>query len=145
MTTRVSTGLRNYMAASGSVKAALTGGYINIYSGAAPSSADAAATGTLLCVVSVDDTGAGLNLADTAADGVLGKASEVWSGTNLESGTAGYFRFVESGDDGSSSSSALRLQGDCGVAGKELNLSSVNLTANAVQSIDAGNIVFPTL
>lgn len=54
MTARFSTGLRNYLAKNGGIVDALNGGIIEIYSGAQPTSADAAPTGTLLCTISTN-------------------------------------------------------------------------------------------
>lgn len=51
MALRISTGLRNFLLSGGSLKQAMTGGRIEIYSGTQPSSADAAATGTLLVTI----------------------------------------------------------------------------------------------
>ena len=52
MAIKTSTGLRNAMLATGSAKAALDGGRINIYAGAAPATADDAVGGaTLLCAI----------------------------------------------------------------------------------------------
>jgi hypothetical protein len=51
MALRLSAALRNYILAGGSLKEALTGGQITIYSGAQPTSADAAPTGTALAVI----------------------------------------------------------------------------------------------
>lgn len=51
MTLRISTGARNYALGGGSVKEALQGGQLMIYSGAQPASADAAPTGTLLATI----------------------------------------------------------------------------------------------
>ena len=52
MTLRISTGLRNAIANSLGFGGAMNKGFINIYSGAQPANADAAATGTLLATVS---------------------------------------------------------------------------------------------
>lgn len=52
MTFRLSTGARNFLNKYGSIGDMLHNGWIEIYSGAQPSSADAAATGTLLCTIS---------------------------------------------------------------------------------------------
>jgi hypothetical protein len=52
MTFRLSTGIRNFLNKQGSIDDALRNGWIEIYSGSQPSSADAAATGTLLCTIS---------------------------------------------------------------------------------------------
>jgi hypothetical protein len=51
MTARLSTGMANYLNKYGSVDGALRGGWIDIFSGSQPSSADAAPTGTLLTKV----------------------------------------------------------------------------------------------
>lgn len=51
MTMRLSTGLINFLAKQGSVDDALRNGYIEIFTGAQPASADAAAVGTLLSTI----------------------------------------------------------------------------------------------
>lgn len=51
MTLRISTGMRNHLLAGGSLKNALSGGRMEIYSGTQPASADAAKTGTLLVTI----------------------------------------------------------------------------------------------
>ena len=48
MAIRLSTGLRNFMLEGGSLKQALANGFIELYSGTQPASADDAVTGTLL-------------------------------------------------------------------------------------------------
>jgi len=49
MALKLSTGLRNFLLAEGSLRKAFEDGIINLYSGAAPASADDAPTGVLLC------------------------------------------------------------------------------------------------
>ena len=76
----------------------------------------------------------------------LSKApAEVWSGVNAASGTATFYRHVAVGDDGTLSTSQARLQGTVGTAGAELNLSSVNLSNGATQTIDYYSVTQPTL
>ena len=131
---KLSTGLRNAILASGSLKATLDGGEIRIYSGSPPVDADAAVTGTLLCTVKHD--GEGINFAASAAGGILSKdATETWSGVNAATGTAGYFRHVLSADAGGVSTTAPRIQGTIAVAGADLNISSTALTSGATQAI----------
>jgi hypothetical protein len=143
---KASTGLRNKLLDTGSVKSILALGFIKIYTGAAPDSADDAATGTLLCTISVNSTGTGLTFAASAAAGVLSKnGSEVWSGVNAAGGTAGYFRHVAVGDDGTSSTTQARLQGDVALSGGELNLSNILLVNGATQTVDYYNVAAPTL
>lgn len=68
MALRISTGLRNFLLSGGSLKQAMTGGRIEIYSGTQPASADAAATGTLL--VTITDA-SGTWAAETPATGSI--------------------------------------------------------------------------
>ena len=51
MTLRLSSGLRNALLNGGSLKQALSGGKLKIYSGSQPATADAAPTGTLLATI----------------------------------------------------------------------------------------------
>lgn len=144
----VSTGLKNALLGSSSLKAALADGFIHIYScavGDIPASADDAITAshTKLLTVYGDGTATGLNLG-TASDGVIGKdAGEAWSGTILATGNAVFFRFVAAGDTAAASTTEERLQGRVGLAGAELNLSAVNLTAGNTQAINFLAISLP--
>lgn len=132
------------MLGTGSLKSIFDHGFIKIYSGTEPATADAAATGTLLCTISVASSGTGITF-DAPAAGVLPKAAaEAWSGVNSASGIAAYFRHVTPSDDGTASTTQARMQGTVAVAGAEVNLSSVNLTATAPQTLDAYNVALPT-
>ncbi len=145
MSLKLSTGLRNKLLATGSLSSLLAGGLIKIYSGTPPASADDAVTGTLLCTISLNNTGGGISMATTATAGVLSKdPTQVWSGSNAVGGTASYYRHVAAGDAGDSSATSARLQGTVGVAGAELNLSSVTLVASAPQTIDYYSIALPS-
>lgn len=68
MTLRYSTGLRNFLARYGSLADALSNGEIRVYTGAQPSSADAAPTGTLLCTIT---NNAGARIAEVVATGTV--------------------------------------------------------------------------
>lgn len=140
---KLSTGLRNALLSGGSLKATLDGGEIRIYSGTVPADADAS-IGSATLLVTIKNGGSGINFASSAASGVLNKAAaETWSGTNAATGTASFFRHVLSADDGSSSSSAVRIQGTTAVAGADLNLTSVSLTSGATQTIDFYSVAMP--
>lgn len=54
MTLRLSAGLRNFVNQSGSIRDALEGGEIQIYSGAQPATAESAPTGTLLATITAN-------------------------------------------------------------------------------------------
>jgi hypothetical protein len=146
MAFKESTGIRNANLVTGSITSLLNGGFIKIYSGPSPATADAAITGTLLCTISNNSTATGLTFETSASGGsVTKKLAEVWSGVNAATGTAGYYRFVTPTDDGTLSTTQYRLQGDIATAGAELNLSSISLTAGATQTIDYFVYSRPTL
>lgn len=145
MTVRASTGLRNGMLASGSFKSIMDGCRLRIYAGVEPASADdSIGAAVLLCTVTNNGTATGLTFAAAAAGGVLTKTlAEVWSGNNVASGIAAFYRLEQTGDTGAASTTLPRLQGNAGVAGADLNLSNVNLTSGAPQAIDAYNVALP--
>ncbi len=68
MTLRLSTAMRNFVNANGSIKQALHNGEIKIYSGAQPATADAAPTGTLLATITA---ASGARTAEVLATGTL--------------------------------------------------------------------------
>lgn len=149
MTILQSTGLRNGLLDTGSLKTLLAGGFIHVYASALadiPATADAAIDGakhTKLLTVYGDGISAGLNLG-TADGGAIGKAAgETWSGTILVSGNAAFFRFVGSADTGAASTTQPRLQGRVGTSGAELNLSSVALTSGETQAINYISLSLP--
>ncbi len=77
------------------------------------------------------------------ASGEIDKNSDTWSGVNLASGTAGFFRIVRPDDDGTLSTTALRFQGAISTSGAELNGTSVNLVVDAVTTISELPVTFP--
>lgn len=137
MAISLSTGLRDDILDTGSLKAILDSGFIDIYSGTPPASADDAASGTKLCRISNNSTGTGITFNASAASGALQKNSgETWSGVNLASGTATYYRHVTASDTAGASTTEQRIQGTVGVAGADMNLSDVSLTISATQTLD---------
>jgi len=146
MAIKASTGLRNRVLDTGAVRDVLNLGFIKIYAGTVPATADATlGSATLLCTISVDDTGTGLTFEPAAASGVIAKASgETWTGTNIADGTATFYRHVVPGDTGGASTSQVRLQGTVAMAGGDMNLSSVFLSDGASQNIDFYTVALPT-
>ena len=145
MTYKVSTGLRNQMLVTGSLRAALLNGKIRIFSGSEPASADAAEMGTLLCVIGKDGAGAGFSMDTTAVDGIVYKVvSDVLKGTNLATGTAGYYRHVGSADTGASSTTEPRVQGRVSTSGAEMNLGSTALVSGIEQPLNEYSLNLPT-
>lgn len=147
MTVRLSTGLRNKMldgGVAGGIKAGLTLGFINIYSGPQPLTADTGATGTLLGTASVDAGGVGLTF-DAAAAGVIAKAAaETWKFLGLAAGTAGWFRFYEPTDTPTAVSAVkARLDGSIAVSGADMNLSNISIAVGAPNTIDVFQFTMP--
>ena len=143
MAVKVSTGLRNALLDSSSLKGILDGGFLDIYSGTIPATADDALTGaTLLCRVS--NGGSGLTFDTNAVGGVLSKnPSEVWQGLNTASGVASFFRFVSASDTGAASDTEKRIQGTVAVLGADLNISNTSLTVSAPQAIQFFYVALP--
>lgn len=145
MAIKTSTGLRNAMLATGSAKAALDGGRINIYAGAAPATADDAVGGaTLLCAITLNSTGTGILFDTAAVNGVLAKKpSETWSGSIVATGTAAWYRHVAAADDGTLSTTAPRLQGTVALIGADLNIDP-NFISGQTKVIEHYVIALPT-
>jgi len=147
MSLKASTGLRNYMLITGSLKAALDLGFVRIYAGAVPADADAAIAdeaGQRLCTITKDGDGTtGLTIASTASSGTVTKANEVWQGTNSATGTATFWRFYKTGDTGGASTSLVRLQGLAATSGSELVMTSTSLVSGAPQAISYFSVSLP--
>lgn len=146
MTIKTSTGLRNKMLDTASFKGAMALAFLDLYSGAVPATADAATGAAVkLCRVSLNSTATGLSFDAAAADGVLAKAAEIWSGVNLATGAASFYRLVLSTDTAGLSTTEPRLQGNVGAVGSDLNLTNVSLTSGLTQTIDYFVVALPTL
>lgn len=140
----ISTAMRNQILATNPVKTILNLGFLMIYSGAPPTDADQAVTGTLLCKISNASGATGLTLGAVAAGVIPKTSSEVWSGVNAAGGTAGYYRHVSSADTGALSTTEPRIQGVIATAGGDLNISSTALVNGATQTIDNYSIAIPS-
>lgn len=156
MAIRLSTELANRMLNADGVKSILDNGFLAIYSGSQPASADAAATGTLLAVIYSDGLTATAGIEfDAPVDNVLAKAvAEVWSGAAIATGTAGYFRFFElvtdaatsltqGAKDDTVSKDNSRIDGSIGTSGADLNISSTSITSGALQTVASFDITLP--
>lgn len=82
-----------------------------------------------------------------AVAGVIAKLStQTWSGVNLASGTAGWYRFTGSVADSEvadSTESQIREDGAIATSGAQLNLSSTALTISATTTIDTWTRTVP--
>ncbi|KJR41487.1 Carbohydrate-binding, CenC-like domain protein [Candidatus Magnetoovum chiemensis] len=128
----------------GSLQEIFHKGFIKIYSGSQPSSADnSVSSSTLLCTIYSNGTSEGLTF-DDSADGTMNKKTgETWSGTAVASSTAGWFRLVTSSDSGNSSIVEERIDGSVATSGAQLNMSSTSITEGAVQTISTFQITVP--
>lgn len=146
MSLKASTGLRNKLLDTSPLRTIFNLGFIKIYNGTAPASADDAVAGTLICTISNNDTGTGLTFETSAVSGAISKkSSETWSGSATASLDAHYFRLVAAGDTGASSTTEARVQGSIGTSGADLNMTTISLTSTTVYPIDSFSITLPTL
>lgn len=139
---KFSTALNNYTNVTGSMKAALDNGLLDIYSGPVPASADAAidVSCVKLCSISNGGDGTKLTFAGTSSNGVLTKtAAENWQGSVVASGSASFFRYYTGSDDGSSADASAahpRVQGTVGTdVSSDMVLPSVALVSGNTQQI----------
>lgn len=147
MAIQISSGLRDHLMISGSFKSGLDGGVLKIFAGAMPSTADADSSAlTVLCTISLDATGTGITWASTVTAGILAKnASEIWRGLITATGTASFFRWMAIGDTGALSTTNKRVQGTVGLAGADLNFSSVNFVSGNYKVIASLNVALPLI
>lgn len=152
MALRLSTGLRNYMTRTGSLKAGIDNCYLLLYSGSQPATADAAATGTLLAVISAAGVAdAELTIIDGSGDGDLDKAVEVWQGSGLADGVLGWFRLIVENTDqattvteaGTLSTTSRRIDGAIAASGSQLNISNTTVATGAPQLVDTFTLTMP--
>lgn len=79
-----------------------------------------------------------------ASSGQLVKGSGIWSGAAVATGTAGWFRYEGPiADDDSSSTELIRIDGNIGTSGANLNMSSTSITSGATTTIDTFAITLP--
>lgn len=137
MSTTKSTGLKDKLLDTGSFRTIMALGFINIYSGSRPATADEAVPAGCVLLATIKngaDDSTGLTLEADATSGSLGKtAAETWREDSvLATGVATWFRYYEAADTPADASTAnARIDGSVGTSGADLNLSSVNLTASA--------------
>lgn len=109
------------------------------FAGLAFTIAAGAGSGTITGLTSEHIAASNVNTLKLAApsSGVELKNSDTWSGVRLAEGTMGYFRMVTSSDDGTQSTSQYRLQGNVSTSGAELNVSNINASTGATETIDS--------
>lgn len=148
MTIKVSTGCRNKLLDTNPLRTIFNLGFIKIYDGPIPATADAALDGAnhLLATISNNGTGTGITFETAAANGAIAKkASETWSGTAGTTGTASFYRLVAAGDGGALSTTEARIQGSVGTSAADLNLADITITSSDVVPVDEFSVGLPTL
>lgn len=96
---------------------------LRIYSGSAPADCATAASGTMLCEMTLPS-----DWLANAASGSKAK-SGTWSGTAAATGTAGYFRIWDS------AVSACGLQGTCGIGTGDLQLDNTSIATSQTVTV----------
>ena len=134
----------------GSLNELFKDGIIHIYSGSQPADADSAETGTKLLEITVSSgdftPGSPTNGLELAApyEGKIGiKDGEAWSGVGIADGIAGWFRFYDNLEQEGDLESAIRLDGNCGTSGAQLNMSSTSIKTGATTTIDSFDVTMP--
>ena len=119
--------------------------------GAGPNGLTVAATVTTITNTAANMSGGvaavnGLKF-DVSAAGVMSKLStQVWSGVNAATGTAGYFRQYGSVADAGALDSAgttLRIDGAIATSGAEMNLNSTAFTSGATTTLAGWSMTVP--
>ena len=142
MAFRISTGLVNAMVQTNSFGTLTSAGFLDLYSGSQPTTADDAETGTKLCSITTTSGTGGL-VFGTAASGILPKSASVWSGVVLASGVAGWFRFYGAGKTTGTNGTAYRFDGAVGLTGSDLVLTHTSLVKDTTLTIEQFTITQP--
>jgi len=112
---------------------------INIYTGSQPTTANDAASGTLLVTITKGGDGStGLDWSPSSSGTAAKPSGDTWAGTAGASGTAGWFRCFEDGDDpAAASTAAARFDGGVGTSGQQINMTSTTIASGAVQTVSS--------
>jgi len=148
MTIRASTACRNKLLDTSPLRTIFNLGFLKIYDGPVPATADAGLDGAnhLLLTVSNNSTGTGLTFAAAAVAGAITKTlAEVWSGVSAAGGTPSFYRLVTPTDTGATSTTEARVQGTVGTAGADLNMTSATIVGSTTYPIDSFALSIPTL
>lgn len=135
---KMSTGTCNKLLDTNPLKTIFNLGFIKIYAGTVPATADASiGSATLLCTVSNASTATGLTFDTSATGGVIAKnTGEVWSGVNVADGVATFYRLVAAGDDGTTSTTQARVQGTVGTGGTDMVVGNTALVNGATFTVN---------
>lgn len=124
MTIRMSAAVRDGMM-NGYETAIGTAPKLRIYTGAPPANLTDAATGTLLCEMTLPT-----DWMLASASGVIAK-NGVWSGTAIQNGTAGYYRLLNSG------ATTVHEQGTVAAAGADMTINNASIATGQTITVTA--------
>jgi hypothetical protein len=139
----------------GSLKDVFKDGVLKIYSGTRPADADTSIGGaTLLVTISVSSAtftagavAAGLEFGAASAGAISKLSTEVWSGTAVQTGTAGFFRlYANATDAGAADTTPFlypRIDGTIATSGADLNMTSTSIRSGATITIDTFTLTLP--
>lgn len=83
----------------------------------------------------------GINFSETVTSGSISKTSEVWQGSGITSGVAGWFRFVPCGSNADGvGTDNVRFDGSVGTSNADMIISSTSIVESSVYTISSGNI-----
>lgn len=143
MALKLSVAMRTALLGSSSFKNIFDGGFLDLYSGTMPATADTSESGTKLVGITVDGGATGLSYG-TAAAGVILKNSDVWEGEGLVTGEAGYYVFYDSNHETGASPTYPRFMGTIGLSNADLIMSDLTVTLGLTTSIETWSIGLPT-
>jgi len=154
MAIQLSSALRTATMLTGSLKSRLDLGFLYLYSGTQPATAELAASGTLLAVFSNAGGATGLTFATTGDNpGEMKKTvAEVWSAVGITDGTARWYRFQKLNTNEATTRAEAaavgggtleRMDGSVGTSGADLVAASVAIATGAPLTLDTFVVVQP--
>ena len=146
MTVRYSTGVASSLLTK--MDQDFTNYVIDFYSGNQPLTADEPPSGLWLARATLNGdpfnegvAANGLNFADPVSGIISKEAAEDWKYTGLAVGTIRWFRLRANGvDDGSASTTLLRIDGSAGTLSGDMLISNINMVVGTPGTIDVFNI-----
>lgn len=138
---KLSTAVVNALMGTGSLRSVINGGFLKLFSGPVPATADAATVGgnTLIATFTESDDGTtGLTFESSVSSGVLTKTvAEAWESTAAATGVVTFYRWVEGADAGTgvAGGSDHRVQGTVGSDNLFYDLVMANTSVSATDTL----------
>ena len=148
MAEKFSTGFRDAINQTGSVKATMALGFLDVFGGTKPTDADTTEGSSVLLPFTVSGGATGLSMGTSTA-GVLAKAVEDWEGVGQAAASTGttatWCRWYDSNHTtGGPSTTAVRVDGSVGTGSSyELQMSNTTIVESNPASVSSWNFTFP--